>query len=269
MKGNVSFFYLGRQRRVVKKKETNRFVPLCLWKGSALGMPRTPVPVRPRPEQRVTRRGRPPRELAGEVDDRILDAARRVFFERGFAGASIDEIARLAGAGKPAMYARFPSKEALFTAVVKRSSSRVVAQFESEPTAGATIEERLASIGRNILKRLLTSDAIDFMRLSIAEVRRFPELANAGRMARERGAQALAQALSEAAKEDETAASPSFAPGHLSATARFFMDLVVSRLLLRALTGEDLAQLRSEIDVHVPPAVAFFLAACRQSRADT
>lgn len=232
-------------------------------------MPRTAKPARPQPEQRATRRGRPPREVAGEVDDRILDAARRVFFERGFAGASIDEIARLAGAGKPAMYARFPSKEALFTAVVTRSSSRVVAEFKSEPAARATIEERLASIGRNILKSLLTGDAIDFMRLSIAEVRRFPALADAGRMARERGTQALAQALSEAVKEDDTAASPRFAPEQLSATAGSFMDLVVSRLLLRALTGEDLAQLRAEIDVHVPPAVAFFLAACRQSGVDT
>jgi hypothetical protein len=36
----------------------------------------------------AVRTGRPPRELAGEVDQRILDAARRVFLERGLAGAS-------------------------------------------------------------------------------------------------------------------------------------------------------------------------------------
>ncbi len=228
-------------------------------------MARGATSVRPLPKQPAARRGRPPRELAGEVDDRILDAARRIFFERGFAGASIDEIARLAGAGKPAIYVRFPSKEALFTAVVTRSSRAVVAQFESEPAAGATIEERLASIGRNILKGLLTSDAIDFMRLSIAEARRFPELANAGRMARERGGQALAQALSEAMQDGEAATSPVFAPDRPPATTQFFIDLVVSRLLLRALTGEDLVQLRAEIDQHVPAAIAFFLAACRPS----
>ena len=34
----------------------------------------------------VVRIGRPPRELAGKVDDRILDTARRVFLERGLAG---------------------------------------------------------------------------------------------------------------------------------------------------------------------------------------
>jgi AcrR family transcriptional regulator len=231
-------------------------------------MARAATPVRPQPERPTARRGRPPRELAGEVDDRILDAARRVFFERGFAGASIDEIARLAQAGKPAIYARFPSKEVLFTAVVTRNSRRVVAQFEGESPAGATIEERLVSIGRNLLTGLLTGDNIDFMRLSVAEVRRFPDLANAGRMARERGAQAVAQALSEVAQGEARSAFPAFAPERLPATVRFFLDLVVTRFLLRALTGEDLEQLRAEIDKHMPRAVAFFLAACRQSGVD-
>src|SRR5215469_14620192 len=50
--------------------------------------------------------GRPRRELAGKVDDRILDAARRAFIKRGLAGASIDEIASMARAGKPTIYAR-------------------------------------------------------------------------------------------------------------------------------------------------------------------
>src|SRR6185295_14337336 len=60
----------------------------------------------------ASRTGRPPREFAGEVESRILNAARRVFLERGLAGASIDEIAELACAGKPTIYARFPGKEA-------------------------------------------------------------------------------------------------------------------------------------------------------------
>ena len=60
--------------------------------------------------RRAVRTGRPPRERAGEVEARILDAARRVFLERGLAGASVDEIASLARAGKPTIYARFPGK---------------------------------------------------------------------------------------------------------------------------------------------------------------
>jgi len=124
-------------------------------------------------KRRAPRVGRPPQKLAGEVDERILDTARRVFLECGLGGASIDEIARLAHAGKPTIYARFASKEALFSAVVMRNSAEVLARFESHAATGATLEERLISVGTNLLKALLISDVIDFMRLSIAEARRF------------------------------------------------------------------------------------------------
>jgi len=212
-----------------------------------------------RPAVRI---GRPPRELAGKVDDRILDTARRVFLERGLAGTSIDEIARLARAGKPTIYARFPTKEALFKAVVMRNAATARARFESQLPAGATIEERLVKVGTDILGRLLVSDVIDFLRLAIAEARRFPDLANVGRMARERGAQAVTQVLSETAHSDEIERYPAFAPEFLAATTGFFIDLVVARLLMRAVFGEDLKLLRSEISTHVAGSVAFFLAAC-------
>ena len=74
------------------------------------------------------RYGRPPREHAGQVEERILDAAGRVFLEHGFQGASVDEIAEAASAGKPTIYARFPNKQALFTAVV---AERLVRQNTS------------------------------------------------------------------------------------------------------------------------------------------
>jgi AcrR family transcriptional regulator len=38
------------------------------------------------------RSGRPPRELPGEGEERILDAARKVFLDRGLKGASIEKI---------------------------------------------------------------------------------------------------------------------------------------------------------------------------------
>src|SRR5580693_3127016 len=97
--------------------------------------------------------GRPPRERAGEVDARILDAARRVFLERGLAGASIDEIAAIARAGKPTIYARYSGKEALFAAVVMRNVATIIAHFESVVPAGMTIEERLADAAAALLNR--------------------------------------------------------------------------------------------------------------------
>ena len=51
----------------------------------------------------------PSRGHAGQVEERILDAAGRIFLEHGFQGASVDEIAEAASAGKPTIYARFPN----------------------------------------------------------------------------------------------------------------------------------------------------------------
>src|SRR6202795_2134769 len=67
------------------------------------------------------KRGRPPKDLAGDVQARILDAAQQLFLEKGFRSASIDDISELAPASKPTIYAHFPGKEALFVAVVART----------------------------------------------------------------------------------------------------------------------------------------------------
>lgn len=212
----------------------------------------------------AVRTGRPPRELAGEVESRILDAARRVFLERGLAGGSIDEIAELACAGKPTIYARFPGKEALFSAVVMRKVAANVASFANFVPAGATIEERLASVGATVLRQLLAGDTVGLLRLSIAEARRFPDLASSvHRMARERGLQAVARLLAEAAQSDELGHLPAFAPQRLAKTADIFLDLVVLPLLHRALHGEKPKALCAEIEAHVESSVAFFIAACR------
>ena len=78
----------------------------------------------------AVRSGRPPKELAGEVDARILDAARKIFLERGFEGASIDEIAEVARSGKPTIYVRFRDKRALFTAVVTQDILSPITEFK-------------------------------------------------------------------------------------------------------------------------------------------
>jgi AcrR family transcriptional regulator len=210
----------------------------------------------------VVRSGRPPRDLAGEVEERILDAAAKVFLERGFQGASVDEIADVARAGKPTIYARFPGKEALFTAVMTRKVHEVTSSFESVAPTGATIEERLASIGIAILRKVLAAEMVGLIRAAIAEARRFPDVAaSVSRMGCERGAEAVAQLLGELAESDKL---PEFAAERSAATASHFLDLILPPMLMRALFGEHLTALRAEIAPHVARTVAFFLAACRQ-----
>lgn len=61
-------------------------------------------------------RGRP-REAA--TDRAILQAALDLFIERGVEGASIEQIAKNAGVGKPTIYRRWSGKEELIAAAME------------------------------------------------------------------------------------------------------------------------------------------------------
>jgi AcrR family transcriptional regulator len=56
----------------------------------------------------------------------MLDSAVRIFSERGFHNASMDEIAERAGISKPMVYAYLGSKEELFVACMQREGSRLL-----------------------------------------------------------------------------------------------------------------------------------------------
>ena len=212
---------------------------------------------------RAVRCGRPPRGLAGKVEERILDSAGHVFLERGFEGASIEEIAEAASAGKPTIYARFPNKQALFAAVVARLVRRNTA-FETLSCAGGSLEERLDALAAVILTRLLAPETIGLIRVAVAEARRFPDLATSvGSMGRACPMEAVARLFGEWAASGDIGASPAFAAERLADTARRFLDLVVLPMLVRALFGEDLDLLRADIARHAARSAAFFLAACR------
>jgi AcrR family transcriptional regulator len=212
----------------------------------------------------AVRFGRPPKELAGEVDARILDAARKVFLERGFEGASIEEIAEVARSGKPTIYARFRDKRALFTAVVTRDILVRITEFKSEVPTGTTIEERLTSAASTLVHWGLNSDRIGLLRMAVAEARRFPDLASTvSRTTRDLSTELGVRLLGELTQSGELRALPAFAPERLTRTARFFLDLIAVPVLLRALFEVNLKTLDAEIDGHVARSVAFFLAACR------
>jgi AcrR family transcriptional regulator len=59
-------------------------------------------------------------ECSGDPQKRLIEAAFRLFSEpKGYALVTVSEIAAAAGVGKGSVYRHFPSKEALFTAVVE------------------------------------------------------------------------------------------------------------------------------------------------------
>jgi AcrR family transcriptional regulator len=59
----------------------------------------------------------------------LVEAARPLFTERGYAGVGTDEIARAAGVTRGALYHQFAGKEELFAAVVEQVEQEVVARL--------------------------------------------------------------------------------------------------------------------------------------------
>ena len=85
---------------------------------------------------------RPPQQLRAKRTRRnLLAAARRVLAERGYAEATIDDVAREAGCSKGAYYFHFASKEEVLLAVVDdwvRERSQRLAKVANSKRAART-----------------------------------------------------------------------------------------------------------------------------------
>lgn len=143
-------------------------------------MPRKPAkrPARPPRDQSPAKAAKP--RWRRRKDDRpgeIVSAALDVFAARGFAAARLDDVAARAGVSKGTLYLYFPSKEALFKAVVRDmllpnlSRAEKLLADDKAPTRmllGAVLKGLVAVAGSRV-------GAIP--KLVIAEAGNFPDLA--------------------------------------------------------------------------------------------
>ena len=109
----------------------------------------------------------------------VLEAAAKVFLSGGYLGASMDEIADLAGVSKQTVYTYFSNKEALFAAMASALSNEAndrvhnnVAEFGEDDD----LEGYLVGYAVRQLEVVLTPRILQLRRLVIGEVGRFPEL---------------------------------------------------------------------------------------------
>ncbi|MQA14179.1 MAG: TetR family transcriptional regulator [Pseudonocardiaceae bacterium] len=66
-----------------------------------------------------------------ERREQLLDVGREVFAEKGFDGASVEEVAHRAGVSKPVVYEHFGGKEGLYAVVVDREMGRLLDNITS------------------------------------------------------------------------------------------------------------------------------------------
>lgn len=76
----------------------------------------------------------------------LLEAARHVFLRDGFEGASLDDIAEVAGYTRGAIYSNFEGKDDLFLALLEDHFSQAIGEAEQALAPAASPEERVAAL---------------------------------------------------------------------------------------------------------------------------
>ena len=193
-------------------------------------------PPQRRPSPRP-RRGRPRAEDAGSIDSRILDAATQLFLTSGLRRTTYDHVAAAAHTSKSTLYDRWPTKAALFAAVVDRQTHTSLSHLPTPADPATSNTERLIRAGNELAEATLTTDGIALMRVTCAEADALPDVARLGfRVGFTECVRVIATAI---AATDHTAAVTAATP-----LATRFVELALHPLYMHALFGADLDRLR-------------------------
>ena len=121
----------------------------------------------------------PPRRRRKEARPaELIEAARATFCDHGFAATKVEEIARRAGVSKGTVYLYFPTKEALFEAVVRETVLPVLegaAAFLAADKA-TPASAQLRFLLTTMYRELVGTDRKRLLHLIVAEGPRFPWL---------------------------------------------------------------------------------------------
>ena len=108
--------------------------------------------------------------------EEILAIATEVFLREGYGRASMDQVHVRVGGSKRTLYNYFPSKEALFEAIVTEVSDRVLAALRP-PLGDDDLRRTLMKMGTDYLRVLLSPNGLALYRAMVSEAPHFPELA--------------------------------------------------------------------------------------------
>jgi len=110
-------------------------------------------------------------EYLRERHEQILDAAIQVFERKGFAGATVEDIASAVGISKGTIYLYFKNKEQIFTTILtERSFIPVPSELDRDDQP---LDVILRKIAGNFLGYMETY--LPIIKIGLAEASRFPK----------------------------------------------------------------------------------------------
>jgi AcrR family transcriptional regulator len=177
--------------------------------------------------------------------DTALDAATRVFGEKGYEGASLSDLTDAMGINRPSMYAAFGNKEELFLKSVERYSEagiRHVAECLASGTAREGVE-RLLRDGVTKFTAPNGSGACFVTQGPLAS----PEISEEGRRQLEHWRAAIEITLKR--RFDRALEAGQLPRGTSSADLARFYSVMVQGLALQAQHGGTREQLLRVVDV--------------------
>jgi AcrR family transcriptional regulator len=107
----------------------------------------------------------------------IVEAAARLFLERGFGAVSMDELAVAAGVARRTLYNQFASKEEIFREMLLRVSGDLENAFPPGIETQGDVEDVLRLVARMILDLHKNPEYLGFLRMVVADSRQFPWIA--------------------------------------------------------------------------------------------
>jgi AcrR family transcriptional regulator len=186
----------------------------------------------------------------------ILDVARDVFLEEGFAAASMSTIATRLGGSKGTLYNYFKSKDELFEAYVRRHCAWSLESDFGLKEGETDVRAALMRLGTISLSNIMTDYNLRNFRLITSEAERNPEI---GRAFYEtgpgRGARMLAGFLEQMAGQGRLRIDDPLCAAHQ------FVGLCQNRLIKARLCNYVPEPTPQEIESEVSRAVDTFMAA--------
>lgn len=185
----------------------------------------------------------------------IINGARRVFFEKGYDGASMDEVAKAAGVSKATIYVYFNGKEELFEALVHNDRARSAEHLFVADTSIDDIAGLLRRIGISFLTMMVQPDHIRLIRMVMAMAEKLPRIGQAFYDAGPcQGGQRLADLLREQADLGRLTLDDDLAAAHL------FFNMCQGNLVKSLMFGTRGTPTPEQIEANVDRAVRAFLA---------